>query len=101
LLLTDHVAYWLTRSEPPSGFVTHPSTLSRDQVLEVMGTTPTRELSRIFQSAPEFVILDPSDWFLEGETRAWLEARLASDYVEGETIAGRAIYRRRADVPRG
>jgi hypothetical protein len=93
LLLADHVAYWLTGTDPPNRFATHPSTLSRPHVLAVMGTTPLAELGAIFDLPPEFVVVDPGDWPLQDDERAWLQSRLRRDYALAAEIDGREVYR--------
>jgi 4-amino-4-deoxy-L-arabinose transferase-like glycosyltransferase len=95
LLLTDHVAYWLTGSEPPNGFATHPSTLGRPNLLRIMGTSPRAELEKIFQLRPVFVVLDRDEEFLQDEERAWLADVLGRDYERAPDISGREIWRRR------
>jgi len=95
LLLIDHLAYWLLRSEPPVGILTHPSVLERDTVLLVLGTTPREQLDLTFAQAPEFVVVRPGDWFLEGPIGEVLAARLAAGYDLVDEIEGRRIYRRR------
>lgn len=95
LLMTAHLAYWLLNTEPPTGFVTHPSTLSRENVLAVMGTTTHEELLRIFREMPQFVVIDPDDWPLDDDARTWLESVLANDYVVATRIDGLDVYRRR------
>jgi len=94
LLFTDHLVYWLTRSEPPVPLVTHPSTLSRGNVLAVMGTSAGQELRRIFERKPLFVVLDPGERFLDDGAQAWFDSTLAADYVVAGQMSGRDIYRR-------
>ncbi len=95
LMFSDHIAYWLSRSEPPSGYATHPSTLGRPNVLRVMGTSPQDELRRIFGRHPVFVVIDRREQFLQDEERTWVDEVLHRDYVAEPEIAGREIWRRR------
>ena len=94
VLLTDHLAYWLLDAVPPSRFATHPTTLGRAQVLQVMGTSPLLEVDAIFAKAPLFVVMDPAEGIEDAAAQARLRALLASDYALQPSIAGRAIYRR-------
>lgn len=94
LLLIDHVAHWLTRSEPVTRFATPPSTLSRPHVLRVMGTTPRAELIDIFARAPEFVVIWRETMFLEPADQSWVESVLARDYAAPIDMGDRRLYRR-------
>jgi 4-amino-4-deoxy-L-arabinose transferase-like glycosyltransferase len=98
VLLTDHLAYWLLDAVPPSRFATHPTTLGRAQVLQVMGTSPLLEVDAMFAKAPLFVVMDPAEGIQDAAAQARLRALLASDYALQPSIAGRAIYRRVSTV---
>jgi hypothetical protein len=99
-LLTDHIAYWLLRTAPPTPFVTHPSTLAKPAVLTALGTTAPLELKRVFDHQPELVVLQPNDWFLTDELGLAIQAELARNYSPVLDIQGRRIYRRTPPVSR-
>lgn len=94
VLLTDHLAYWLVGTLPPSRFAAHPSTLGRRQVLAVMGTTPEAEVTAMFSRSPMFVVLDESEVLEDAEAVAVLQQYLARDYVRQPSVGGRTLYRR-------
>lgn len=92
-LLTDHLAYWLTRSYPPTRLA-HPSSISKAYIQGALRVTPEQELRRVLDSLPEFVVVPPAPDFLGEYLERLLRERLAKDYVLAATIDGRSVYRR-------
>jgi hypothetical protein len=101
-LLTDHVAYWLTNSVPPTK-LTHPSNISfPPYLLDIaLGShvTAEDELNNVFRQAPEVVVVADHMRFLQGETKALFDGLLAKRYFLATEIEGRKIYRLKPDLP--
>jgi hypothetical protein len=92
-LLTDHIAYWLTDSYPPTRIV-HPSAVSKTFITSALGVTPTQELRRILDSGPEFIVLRTEVTFLDADLLGMLRTTLAEHYRLATRIQDRLVYRR-------
>jgi len=100
LLTTQHIAYWLANTRPPTRLSTHPSNIWKEYLVKAMAgqsQTTEDELRSVFSQRPEFVVLAHDD-FEELNPRAWafLTGVLASDYVLATEIANQEVYRRRS-----
>jgi 4-amino-4-deoxy-L-arabinose transferase-like glycosyltransferase len=97
-LMTDHIAYWLGDSPPPTRLTTHPATISQQFLLDALvgqGASTEEELRKVYRQRPEFIVMHPG-WSREGEARQWLKQTLDDDYVVATRIQGRTVYRRKA-----
>lgn len=95
-LLTDHIAYWLADSRPPTRMTTHPSNIAEPSLIEaVVGkdASTSEELRRVFRQRPEFVIMTERIWYLPRGPRQLLDSILRDEYVLVTQIQGRNIYR--------
>jgi hypothetical protein len=101
-MMSDHLAYWLLGAHPPTRVSTHPSVLTKPDIITVIegpDATPETELRKILAARPEFVVKPPSVDYLSGwpEVARALEEALARDYVLETSIAGRQVYRHKPD----
>ena len=95
-LLTDHIAYWLADSRPPTKMTTHPSNIAEQSLIEaVVGkdASTSEELRKVFRQKPEFVVMTERVWYLPRGPRQLLESILRDEYVLVTQIQGRNIYR--------
>jgi hypothetical protein len=100
-LMSDHLAYWLVGAYPPTRLSTHPSDITKPDIVAVIegpNATPESEMRKIIEVRPNFVVKPPSVWYLSGwpEVARLLEEALARDYVLAATIEGRRIYRHKS-----
>ena len=102
-LMSDHLAYWLLGAYPPTRMSTHPSVLTKPEIIaavEGADATPDTELRKILATRPAFIVKPPVVDYLAG----WpglvrmLDEALARDYVLETSIAGRQVYRRKPDA---
>ena len=101
-MMSDHLAYWLLGAYPPTRLSTHPSVLTKPDIITAIEgphATPDTELGKILAARPEFVVKPPSVDYLSGwpEVARVLEKVLARDYVLDTVIAGRQVYRHKPD----
>ena len=95
--LTDHIGYWFNGSAPPSKIVTHPSNITKTDLLQVLlgpEATPQSEMERILATKPALIVTIPQLRYLR-DSRAGdvLNATLKQDYLLDHEIEGRKIYR--------
>jgi hypothetical protein len=100
-LMDFHLVYWLTGTKPLSRLVTHPSNITREILLPVAagpGVTPEREMTRLLEMHPRFIVKRADTWYLNIRpgTKAILEQALARDYQLVRDIRGALVYRRKA-----
>jgi len=102
-MMSDHLVYWLTGTYPPTRMSTHPSVLTKPEIIaavEGADATPDTELRKILATRPAFIVKPPVVDYLAG----WpglvrmLDEALARDYVLETSIAGRQVYRRKPDA---
>ena len=97
-MMSDHLVYWLVGSYPPTRLSTHPSLLTKPDIIAVIegpNATPESETRKIFDVQPDFVVKPQSVPYLSGwpEVTRLLEEVLARDYVLETIIEGRQVYR--------
>jgi 4-amino-4-deoxy-L-arabinose transferase-like glycosyltransferase len=105
-LLVDHIAYWLTDTHPLTPCTTHPSNLTKPELLpycsgEAMAT-PESELTKVLALQPRFIVtLRQPPWYFQGydNLAQQLDQVLTQDYASVEEIADRVIYQRRTPAP--
>jgi Dolichyl-phosphate-mannose-protein mannosyltransferase len=102
-MMSDQLVYWLVGAYPPTRVATHPSVLTKPDIIAVIegpNATPETELRKILEARPEFVVKPQSVDYLSGwpEVAGMLEEALARNYVLETVIAGRQIYRRKPDA---
>ena len=102
-MMSDHLVYWLTGTYPPTRMSTHPSVLTKPEIIaavEGADATPDTELRKILATRPEFIVKPPVVDYLSGwpELVRMLDETLARDYVLATSIAGRQVYRRKPDA---
>ena len=102
-MMSDHLVYWLTGTYPPTRMATHPSVLTKPEIIaavEGTGATPDTELRKILATRPAFIVKPPVVDYLSGwpELARVLDEALARDYVLATSIAGRQVYRRKPDA---
>ena len=101
-MMSDHLAYWLLGAYPPTRMSTHPSVLTKPDIISVIegpDATPESELRKILETRPDFVVKPQSVDYLAGfsAVASLLGDALARDYVHETTIAGRQVYRHKPD----
>ena len=99
-LLRDHIAYWHLGAYPLTASTTHPSTIGKDYLLQVLygpSWSSPLEMRRLLAQKPEFIVKDEHPFYLKAqpETTELLATVLDQDYVLVHSIEGRSIYRRR------
>jgi Dolichyl-phosphate-mannose-protein mannosyltransferase len=97
-MMSDHLVYWLVGAYPPTRMSTHPSVLTKPDIIAVIegpNATPESEIRKIIEVRPDFVVKLPSVPYLSGwpEVARLLEEALARDYALETVIAGRLVYR--------
>jgi hypothetical protein len=97
-LMSDQLVYWLIGAYPPTRLSTHPSVLTKPDIIAVIdgpGATPESEMRKIIDARPDFVVKLPSVPYLSDwpAVARLLEEALARDYVLATTIEGRQVYR--------
>jgi Dolichyl-phosphate-mannose-protein mannosyltransferase len=100
-LMDFHLVYWLTGTKPLSRLVTHPSNITRESLLPVAagpGVTPEREMTRLLEMHPRFIVKRADTWYvnIRPGTKAILEQALERDYELVRDIRGALVYRRKA-----
>jgi 4-amino-4-deoxy-L-arabinose transferase-like glycosyltransferase len=103
-LMTDHIAYWLRGEMPLTLVTTHPSMVTKPELVAAFLDRPATaegELADVLALRPGTIVLTPDLWYLDDFpiARARLQATLAADYTLAERIpvpgdATRLIYRR-------
>ncbi|KPQ40703.1 MAG: 4-amino-4-deoxy-L-arabinose transferase and related glycosyltransferases of PMT family [Phormidium sp. OSCR] len=100
-MMTDHLVYWLIDSQPLTAITTHPSNVSRDDILEIVngpGSSPESELAKVFAAEPKFVVKQRFvSYLLSGKmqnAKDFLNQQLANHYEKTTQIGNRFIYRR-------
>ncbi len=98
LLLTDHLAYWLTNTKPLTPAMTHPSNLNKEFLLKAWfgkESSSATELSKIMSQHPKFIIGDDIDSFFKKDTvQAYFKETLNIDYTFVKKIDDVEIYKR-------
>jgi hypothetical protein len=97
-MMSDHLVYWLVGAYPPTRLSTHPSILTKPDIIAVIdgpNATPENEIRKIIEVGPDFVVKPQSVPYLSGwpEVARLLEEALARDYVLETIIEGRQVYR--------
>jgi hypothetical protein len=97
-LMSDHLVYWLVGAYPPTRLSTHPSNLTKADIIAVIdgpNATPESEMRKIIEVRPDFVVKPQRVSYLSGwlEVTRLLDEALERDYVLATTIEGRQIYR--------
>jgi hypothetical protein len=101
-LMSDQLVYWLVGAYPPTRLSTHPSVLTKPDIIAVIDgpdATPESEMRKIIDARPDFIVKLPSVPYLSDwpEVARLLEEALARDYVLATTIEGRQVYRYKSD----
>lgn len=95
-LLTDHIVYWLVGLYPPIKLATHPSNISKPNLVHVVSgdsVSTEDELQEVFRKSPEFVVMTDNVWYLSDRAKGLLEGIIADRYRLDARIHGRNIYR--------
>jgi hypothetical protein len=97
-MMSDHLVYWLVGAYPPTRVSTHPSVLTKPDIITVIegpNATPATEILKILEARPHFVVKPQSVDYLSGwpEIAGVLEEALVRDYVLETVIEGRQVYR--------
>jgi hypothetical protein len=97
-LMSDQLVYWLVGAYPPTRLSTHPSVLTKPDIIAAIDgpdATPESEMRKIIDTRPDFIVKLPSVPYLSDwpEVASLLEEALARDYVLATTIEGRQVYR--------
>ncbi len=98
-MMTDHIVYWYLDRYPLTPSTTHPSTIGRDYLLQVLygpDWSSLLEMKRLLALEPEFIV--KKDWLFylqfQPETTELLETALDQNYTLVRDIQGVSIYRR-------
>lgn len=101
-LLIDHVAYWLMDARPLTPCTTHPSNLTKPELLPYCSgepnATPETELAKVLALQPRFIVtLRQAPWYFQGygNLAQQLDQALTQHYESVAAVADRIIYRRR------
>jgi Dolichyl-phosphate-mannose-protein mannosyltransferase len=99
-LMSDQLVYWLVGAYPPTRLSTHPSVLTKPDIIAVIDgpdATPESEMRKIIDARPDFIVKLPSVPYLSDwpGVASLLEEALARDYVLATTIEGRQVHRYR------
>ena len=101
-LMTDHIVYWLTGTNPLTKATTHPSNISKEFMLENIagtGATTETEMAKVLALKPAFIVKRVAESYLRNKTaeHEMLDRELADLYAQTAEIDGRIIYKRQAD----
>ena len=96
-LMTDHIAYWLTGTQPPTRMTAHPSNVAREYLIEAVvgpSASPGSEMEKILATRPRYIVTRNRLWYMRDvpQAAAVLEDRLAAAYQLTEVIGGSRIY---------
>jgi hypothetical protein len=100
-LMITHLAYWMMPAQPLSKCVTHPSNITKTDLLPYCfagrEATPEAEMEYILSQQPTFIVKRDDDWYLrtESDTRDLLETTLEEDYQLVKSVQRKRIYQRR------
>jgi 4-amino-4-deoxy-L-arabinose transferase-like glycosyltransferase len=99
LLLEDHIAYWLTETQPLSRMSTHPSNIAKRDLIRVIegpDATPASEVERVFTHEPIFVVRPERISFFRNEPAALerLDGEIRAHYRLAARIQNLQIYER-------
>ncbi len=95
-LMSGHAAHWYLGTYPISKIVTHPTNISKKDLLPYAideKTTPQRELKKILAEEPLFIVTGKKT-NLHGEAERVFHKHLKEHYRHRKTIAGDRIYER-------
>jgi len=100
-LLNQHLVYWLIDAQPLTKATTHPSTISKQYLLDAIHegvSSPEQEMQNIFSLVPEFIVKHRDvDYLSRPESaaaRQILETQLNMNYHKIQEMSGILIYRR-------
>lgn len=98
LLLSSHLAYWLTNSKPLTPTMAHPSNLNKEFLLKAWlgeeASTAT-ELSKILSQQPKFIIGEQLDSFFKKDTvQEEFNRTIHEHYTFVKKINQEEIYKR-------
>ena len=96
-LMTDHIAYWLTGTRPPTRMAAHPSNVARGYLIEAVvgpSATPGSEMEKILATRPRYIVTRDRLRYMRDvpQAAAVLKDRLAAAYQLTEVIGGSRIY---------
>ena len=97
--MTEHIAYSLTDTLPPTPLAVHPSNIARPYLAAVVSPShrlPIQQIELAFQSNPTFVVTEDRIWYLEKfpAAESKLQELLIKDYTLIDEINGRRLYER-------
>ena len=97
LLLSNHLAYWLTNSKPMTPAMTHPSNLNKKFLLKAWfgeSASTATELSKILDQQPKFIIGGELDsFFKEAPVQAHFNQTINKDYTFVKKIDAEKVYK--------
>ncbi len=98
-IMNDHIAYWHMHSHPLTLSTTHPSTIGKDFLLQVLygpDWSSPLEMQRLLALEPEFIVKKEQLFYLKYqlETTEILAAALSQNYTLIHSVEDANIYRR-------
>ncbi len=98
LLLSSHLAYWLTNSKPLTPTMTHPSNLNKEFLLKAWlgeDASTATELSKILRQQPKFIIGEQLDSFFKKDTvQEEFNRTIYEHYIFVKKIDAEKVYKR-------
>jgi hypothetical protein len=104
IMSEDHIAYWLTNSMPMNAITVHPANISQEFILDSLvgdKTTTEKEIAKILDQKPKFIVKKKNVWYLKNkeEAKLLLENTLENEYelvkeIQVKEIQETQIYRR-------
>ena len=96
-LMTDHIAYWLTGTRPPTPMAAHPSAVAKGYLIHAVvgpSATPRSEMEKILATRPRYIVTRARLGYMTQAPEAMvvLENRLATTYQLMRVIDGSQIY---------
>jgi hypothetical protein len=101
-LASDQLVYWLLGTYPPTRLSTHPANISHSVLITAVegpNGTPEREMRKVIQEHPNFIVKPPTLRYLSGrgmhDVEKLLDEAVARDYTLETVIEGRQVFRRK------
>jgi 4-amino-4-deoxy-L-arabinose transferase-like glycosyltransferase len=101
-LASDQLVYWLLGTYPPTRLSTFPGNIAMPVLITAVegpNGTPEREMRKIIQEHPTFIVKPRTVRYLSGrglsEVEKLLDEALARDYTLETVIEGRQVFRRK------
>ena len=96
-MMNGHIAYWYLGTYPLTRSTTHPSTIGKDYLLQILygpSWSSDREMRRLLDLKPKIIVKENAPFYLENQpkTAEVLETALNQNYTFIHDIKGLKIY---------